>query len=248
MNAGQACIGTERIYVHQDVYDEFLATFRAHVAGVEAGIAPGADIGPLTLPTQVDVVRRHVEDAVSHGANVEIGGSASEADVVQPTILTGVPHHASANQEETFGPTVTVQPVADMEEAVALANDTSYGLAAVVYAGRQAERIAAGLRVGMVSINTVFGTAELPSMPFGGVGDSGFGRVHGADGLREFATPRAVARQRFRLPMELKSFQRSEATDAQLATAIRVIHDPRSLLPARVSSALSRRRRSGASA
>ncbi|MGB5952268.1 MAG: aldehyde dehydrogenase family protein, partial [Ornithinimicrobium sp.] len=181
---------------------------------------------------------RHVDDAVSHGATVLIGGSASEADVIQPTIMTGVPHNASANQEETFGPTVTVHPVADMDEAVALANDTSYGLAAVVYAGQQAERIAAGLRVGMVSINTVFGTAELASMPFGGVGDSGFGRVHGADGLREFANPRAVARQWFSLPIELKSFQRTEETDAQLAKAITILHDPRSILPARVRRTL----------
>ncbi|MGB5935801.1 MAG: aldehyde dehydrogenase family protein [Ornithinimicrobium sp.] len=234
MNAGQACIGTERIYVHERVYDEFLVTFRAHVAGVEAGIAPGTDIGPLTLPSQVDVVRRHVDDAVSQGAKVVVGGSAAEGDVLQPTIMTGVPHDAPANQEETFGPTVTVHPVADMDEAVTLANDTSYGLAAVVYAGRQAERIAAGLRVGMVSINNVFGTAELASMPFGGVGDSGFGRVHGADGLREFATPRAVARQRFRLPVELKSFQRTAATDRQLANVIKIVHAPRSLLPGRL--------------
>lgn len=231
MNAGQACIGTERIFVHQEVYAEFLDKLHGQVEGIQAGAHASADIGPLTLPSQVGVVQHHLDDAVARGAKVVIGGSAAASDVLQPTILTDVPADALANQEETFGPTVTVRPVADMDEAVALTNGTRYGLAAVVYAGRGAQQIAARLRVGMVSVNSVFGTAELPSAPFGGIGDSGFGRVHGADGLREFAAPRVVVRQRFRLPVELKSFQRTEATDRQLAKAIKVLHDPRSLLP-----------------
>ncbi len=224
MNAGQACIGTERIYVHEKVYSQFLARFTEQVEGVRAGGGSDAKIGPMTLPSQVGVVQEHVEDAVARGGRVVLGGQPAQDHVVQPTILTDVPEDALANQEETFGPTVTVRPVANMDEAVTLANGTRYGLAAVVFAGAQARQIAARLRTGMVSVNAVFATAELPSSPFGGIGDSGFGRVHGEDGLREFGSPQVVVHQRFPALFTLTTFQRTQATDSTLAKVVKLVY------------------------
>ncbi|MGB3827257.1 MAG: aldehyde dehydrogenase family protein [Ornithinimicrobium sp.] len=224
MNAGQACIGTERILVHERVYADFLAKLSAQVQDVRAGSGEGAKIGPMTLPSQVGVVEEHVADALSRGAQLVLGGPATHGDVVQPTILAGVPSDALANQEETFGPTMTVQSVADMDEAVRLANGTSYGLAAVVYAGAQGRRIARRLRTGMVSVNAVFATAELPSSPFGGIGDSGFGRVHGEDGLREFASPQSVVHQRFPALFALTTFQRTKRTEDLLRTVVKAVY------------------------
>ncbi len=224
MNAGQACIGTERIYVHERVYSEFLAKFTEQVQGVQAGGSDDAKIGPMTLPSQVGVVEDHVADAVARGGRVVLGGQAAQNHVVQPTILTDVPEDALANQEETFGPTVTVRPVADMDEAVTLANGTRYGLAAVVYAGAQARQIAGRLRTGMVSVNAVFATAELPSSPFGGIGDSGFGRVHGEDGLREFASPQVVVHKRFPALFALTTFQRTKGTEDTLAKVVKLVY------------------------
>lgn len=224
MNAGQACIGTERIFVHERVYSEFLAKFTAQVEGVKAGGGDDAKIGPMTLPSQVGVVKDHIADAVARGGRVILGGQPAKDHVVQPTIMADVPDDALANQEETFGPTVTVRPVASMEEAVVLANGTKYGLAAVVYAGAQARQIASRLRTGMVSVNAVFATAELPSSPFGGIGDSGFGRVHGEDGLREFGSPQVVVHKRFPALFALTTFERTKATEDTLAKVVKLVY------------------------
>ncbi|MGB3764193.1 MAG: aldehyde dehydrogenase family protein [Ornithinimicrobium sp.] len=224
MNAGQACIGTERIYVHETVYPQFLARFTEQVEAVHAGGGVDAKIGPMTLPSQVDVVQEHVADAIARGGRVVLGGDPAQGHVVQPTILTDVPEDALANQEETFGPTVTVRPVADMDEAVRLANGTRYGLAAVVYAGARGRQIARRLRTGMVSVNAVFATAELPSSPFGGIGDSGFGRVHGEDGLREFGSPQVVVHQRFPSLFALTTFRRTKATEDRLAKVVKLVY------------------------
>lgn len=227
MNAGQACIGTERIIVHERVYADFLAKLTAEVERVHAGASDDTQLGPMTLPSQVGVVESHVADALERGGHIALGGPATKDGVVQPTILTDVPHDALANQEETFGPTMTVESVPDMDEAVRVANDSKYGLAAVVYAGAQARQIAERLRTGMVSVNAVFATAELPSSPFGGIGDSGFGRVHGEDGLREFATAQAVVAKRFPALLALTTFNRTKGTEKLLGTIVKVVYGRR---------------------
>ena len=127
-NAGQTCAGVERVYVHERVYDEFLDELTKQAQGVNAGTHAGAHYGPMTMPSQVDVVRRHVEDALSRGARALLGGAESVGDrFIQPVVLTDVPHDSRAITEETFGPTMTVNKVRDMDEAVDLANSTSYG-------------------------------------------------------------------------------------------------------------------------
>ena len=231
-NAGQTCAGVERVYVHERVYDEFLDELTKQAQGVNAGTHAGAHYGPMTMPSQVDVVRRHVEDALSRGARALLGGAESVGDrFIQPVVLTDVPHDSRAITEETFGPTMTVNKVRDMDEAVDLANSTSYALGSTVFSKSRGPELARRIRSGMTAINSVISFAGIPALPFGGIGDSGFGRIHGADGLKEFTYAKAVARQRMKAPMVLTSFGRTAKHDAAFAQLITVLHGRTSQLP-----------------
>jgi aldehyde dehydrogenase family protein len=137
-----------------------------------------------------------------------------------------VPEGSAAVTEETFGPTVTVTPVAGLGEAVSLANAGRYGLGSAVFArDRSAAMTAArSLRSGMTSINSVLGFAIVPALPFGGVGESGFGRIHGADGLREFTRPKAITRQRMRPLIALTTFGRTDRDMRRIVTLVTLLH------------------------
>ena len=227
-NAGQTCIGVERVYVHERVHDEFLSKVVDKASAVRAGADAGAKIGPITMPAQVDIIRRHIADAVERGGRAVLGGPDAVGDrFVQPTVLVDVPEDARAVREETFGPTLTIAKVSNMDEAVARANDSRYGLGSVVFSRRRGMALARRLRAGMTSVNSVISFAAIPTLPFGGIGDSGFGRIHGPDGLREFTWAKAIARQRFRPPLLLTTFARTEKTDATIARLIRFLHGGR---------------------
>ncbi|MBY9076053.1 aldehyde dehydrogenase family protein [Nocardioides sp. WL0053] len=233
-NAGQTCIGVERVYVHERVYDEFLDQLTRRAREVHAGVDTNARIGPMTMASQVDVVRRHVEDAVSRGGRAVVGGPGAAGDrFVQPTVLTDVPQDSVAITEETFGPTVTVNKVRSMDEAVTLANATRYGLGSTVFSRARGAELARRLRSGMTAVNSVIAFAAIPALPFGGVGDSGFGRIHGPDGLKEFTYAKAVARQRMRPLLALTTFSRDAKADTAFATLITVLHGRATQLPRR---------------
>ena len=219
-NAGQTCVGVERVYVVQDVYHTFLEKLTDRVSRIRPGDDREADYGPMTLPGQAEIVERHIADALARGARPVVGGIASiRRPFVGPVILADVPQESRAITEETFGPTVTVTKVASLAEGVELANAGRYGLGGTVFSGNKKAALAAArsLRSGMTSINSVIAFASVPSLPFGGSGDSGFGRIHGADGLREFARPKAITRQRMRPRPDLTTFSR---TDADLRTML----------------------------
>jgi acyl-CoA reductase-like NAD-dependent aldehyde dehydrogenase len=209
------CTGIERVYVHEQVYDHFVAELTRRARELRPGTDAGSSYGPMTLPGQLDVVRRHISDALNRGGRAVVGGADAVGErTVAPTVLLDVPEDSDAVREETFGPTLTV-------------NASAYGLGSAVFSRQHGDRIAGRLRVGMCSVNSVIGFAAMPSVPFGGRGASGFGRVHGPDGLREFAYPRSVARQRFALPVAVQSFRRTERTDRLLARVIRLRHGRR---------------------
>lgn len=200
-NGGQTCVGVERIYVVDQIADRFVETLTAKLRDVKAGPAPIGDYGPMTLAGQADTVRRHVLDSIASGARTPLGGAERIADrYIDPIILVDGAESSMAVQEETFGPTVTVKTVPDIGEAIRLANTTEFGLGASVFSRGDGERIAGSLRCGMVSINSVIAFASIPALPFGGVGRSGYGRIHGADGLREFSVTKSVARKRYDVP------------------------------------------------
>jgi len=224
-NAGQTCIGIERVYATEKVYDAFVAELTSQVRQVRPGSDPQASYGPITMPGQIDVIRRHLADALARGGRALTGGNVNGA-LVEPTVLVDVPEDSAAVQEETFGPTLTVARVRDAEEAVTRTNATSYGLAGAVFTGnaRRGVELARRMRSGMTSVNSVIAFASVPSLPFGGVGDSGFGRIHGEDGLKEFTRAKAITRQRFALPTPLLTFKRNPALTNQLAKVMGMVH------------------------
>ncbi|GAA4664865.1 MULTISPECIES: aldehyde dehydrogenase family protein [Amycolatopsis] len=221
-NSGQTCIGVERVYVQESVYQPFVDK----VVELTRKVEPGRQYGPITMPAQLDVIRRHIADALARGGRALTGGEVGER-YVQPTVLVDVPEDSQAVTEETFGPTMTVAKVRTIDEAVEKANATRYGLGSTVFSKRNGTRIAARLKAGMTSVNAPFSFAGIGSLPFGGVGDSGFGRIHGPEGLREFARPKAVARQLFPSPVQLTTFARTEKTDRLVAKLVTVLHGRR---------------------
>src|SRR5439155_25539016 len=133
-NAGQTCVGTERIYVHEQVYDPFVAKVVEKAKSIKPGFDGDAQYGPATMPAQLAIIKRHIEDALARGGKALVGGVDAVGDkYVQPTVLVDVPENSAAVREETFGPTVTIAKVRDMDEAIAKANDSSYGLASAVF-------------------------------------------------------------------------------------------------------------------
>ena len=220
-NAGQTCVGIERVYAVEPVYDQFVEKLAARASTLKVGAEPDADLGAITMPSQLDVISRHIADALERGGRAVVGGPESvHAPFVDPVILVDVPEESSAIQEETFGPTLTVSKVRDAEEAIERANASRYGLGASVFAKRRGVEIARKLRTGMAAVNGAISFAGIAALPFGGVGDSGFGRIHGEDGLREFARPKSIARKRFTLPIAIQSFDRTEKTNSLLRTVV----------------------------
>ncbi|WP_026415877.1 aldehyde dehydrogenase family protein [Actinomadura oligospora] len=229
-NAGQTCIGVERVYVVDDAYDAFLAKLTERAARLRPGFDREAAYGPITMPSQLDIIERHIRDALDKGGKAVVGGPESvRRPYVEPVVLTDVPDDSAAVREETFGPTITVHRVRDLDEAVEKANATNYGLAGSIFSGDRSRAMDAArrMRSGMTSINAFAAFAMVAALPFGGVGESGFGRIHGADGLREFARPKAITRQRFALPTNLASFDRTEKQMAQILQLVTMIHGKR---------------------
>ncbi len=209
-NGGQACVGVERVYVVEQVREAFLAKVREQASGIAVGVEELSAYGPMTVAAQVDVVRRHVGEALAAGAQALVGGLESiRPPYIDPIVLVDVPEDCPAVQEETFGPVMVINTVADVDEAVRRANGTAFGLGSSVYSARRGPAIASRLRAGGTTINAVLSFVGLSSIPFGGVGESGFGRFHGADGLREFSYAKSTARKRFNLGQDMQAFPRT---------------------------------------
>ncbi|WP_369130206.1 aldehyde dehydrogenase family protein [Modestobacter roseus] len=224
-NAGQTCIGIERVYATAAVHDRFVAEVVTRVEALQPGSDADASYGPMTMAGQTDVVRRHLADAVAAGGTVATGGTV-DGGYVAPTVLLDVPETSAAVREETFGPTLTITRVADAEEALTRANDSSMGLGGSVFSGSRDRGLdlARRMRSGMTSVNAVLTFASVPALPFGGVGESGFGRIHGEDGLREFTRAKAVTVKRAPLPVDFMSFGRPAGAADALARVLRLVH------------------------
>ena len=229
-NAGQTCIGVERVYVAENVYHTFLEKLSERVSQLRPGEDREADYGPMTMPSQVDVVEKHIADALARGGRSVVGGIASiRRPFIGPVVLADVPEESRAVTDETFGPTITVAKVADLDEGVRLANDSRYGLGGTIFSGNKKAAMAAAraLHSGMTAINSVVAFASVPALPFGGSGDSGFGRIHGADGLREFAKPKAITRQRMKPMVNLTSFSRTDQDMKKILSLVAMLHGKR---------------------
>jgi succinate-semialdehyde dehydrogenase/glutarate-semialdehyde dehydrogenase len=223
-NAGQTCIGIERVYAVAPVYDAFVAA----VVQKAGKLRVGEEIGPITMPGQVDVIRRHIDDALAGGGRALLGGAdAVQPPNVAPTVLVDVPEDSAAIQEETFGPTVTITRVSDAEEAISRANALPYGLGGAVFGKANGIRIARRLHTGMVAVNSTLSFVGMATLPFGGVGDSGFGRIHGEDGLREFGRAKAITVRRGPSLLPAMTFERTPAQVARIVKAVKLLYGRR---------------------
>ncbi|WP_026973668.1 NAD-dependent succinate-semialdehyde dehydrogenase [Alicyclobacillus contaminans] len=199
-NAGQTCVCTNRVYVHESIADTFTAALADVVRGLKMGngLEPGVQIGPLIDGAAAEKVDRHVQDAVDKGATLVLGGRRhSDVDrgvhFFEPTILANVQDDSVILHEETFGPVVPVQVFRTEEEAVAKANGTPYGLAAYLYTRdlSRAIRVSEQLEYGIVGVND--GLPSVAQAPFGGVKESGLGREGGKYGIEEYLEVKYVS-------------------------------------------------------
>lgn len=188
--SGQDCLAANRIYVHRDIYAEFVTAFTGKVAALKVGngFDTGVEIGPLMHARAVEKCDAHVADAVSRGARCETGGGRHVAGALfyKPTVLSGVPADADIMREETFGPVAAIAAFDDEATVLASANDTEYGLVAYLFTGdrRRIARFTDALEYGMVAVNRTEITGA--PVPFGGVKQSGLGREGSRHGLEAF--------------------------------------------------------------
>jgi acyl-CoA reductase-like NAD-dependent aldehyde dehydrogenase len=210
-NSGQACTSVERVYVEAPVYEEFVELVAARVRGLrQRAEVKGfdADVGALSSEAQLAIVERHVSEALANGARALVGGNRAKLPgaFFEPTVLVDVEQSMSCMCEETFGPTLPLMKVQDVEEAIQLANDSSYGLSASVWTrdSVRGEQIARRLEVGAVNINDMFANIFTFPIPQGGWKESGVGaRLGGAHGIRKYCRPQAVTATRLTPRSEL---------------------------------------------
>ena len=192
-NTGQSCNAAKRFIVVDELYDEFLEKFKAALTASAPGDPASEDtaVGPLSSGAAADRLEDQVRRAVDAGAEIVAGGNR-EGNFFEPTILTGIEQGSEASQEEFFGPIAQVYKVGSEEEAVALANDTAFGLGSYLMTTdkEQADRVANQIEAGMVYINLV--GADSPELPFGGFKRSGFGRELGNFGADEFVNKKLI--------------------------------------------------------
>ncbi len=195
-NNGQSCIAAKRFLVHTDVYDEFEQLFAKEIQGLVIGdpMEDGTDVGPLATEQGRTDVEELVQDAVDKGARVVVGGERPDRPGwwYPPTLLADVTREMRMHQEEVFGPVAQLHRVADLDEAIALANDSRFGLGSNAWTtdAEEQERLVRDLQAGQTFINGM--TASYPALPFGGVKASGHGRELAAHGMREFCNIKTV--------------------------------------------------------
>jgi acyl-CoA reductase-like NAD-dependent aldehyde dehydrogenase len=207
-NCGQACLSVERIYVERSIAEKFtaLCVEKTQKLGVGRPSDPDAEIGPMIRPRQIERIEQQLTDAISRGAKILVGGQRLPQlglNFFAPTVITNVDSSMELMRDETFGPVLAIQTVDSAEEAVALANDSAFGLAASVWTSNSARGRALALQlcVGSVMINDVASYYGITEAPHGGRGVSGWGRTHGHHGLMEMVQPKYIDQDRLpRIP------------------------------------------------
>jgi len=195
-NNGQTCVAAKRFIVEAGVYDEFLAGFKLRMSLLQAGdpMLPTTSYCPMSSEREVENLLAIINEAVAKGANLVLGGTREnmEGAWLKPTILTGVDKTMRAGREELFGPVAVVYKAKDADEAIRLANDSVYGLGSSIFSTdiAKAQMLASKLETGMTFINSP--TSSEPSLPFGGVKQSGFGRELSALGMDEFINKKLI--------------------------------------------------------
>jgi acyl-CoA reductase-like NAD-dependent aldehyde dehydrogenase len=233
-NSGQICLSVERVYVEAPIYDQFVSKVTDKVRQLRQGMDPdgsfATDVGAMATAAQVDIVERHVKDAVDKGARILTGGKRSETGLFfEPTVLVDVDHSMLCMRDETFGPTLPIMKVADEAEAIRLANDSTYGLSASVWTGdkRRGDRVTRQIEAGAVNINNVMiATFQLP-LPMNGWKSSGIGvRSGGAAGILKYCRQKSVVSERIDLKSEPHWYPYTPKSSRLQARMVRLLGAP----------------------
>lgn len=196
-NAGQTCVCANRIFVHQSILEPFTAILAKATQNLKVGdpLQDDTQVGPLVDESGLAKVKLHVEDAVAKGAKVVVGGKAISGLFFEPTVLSGVQAGMRILEEETFGPVAPIIAFSTEEEAIRMANDTPYGLAAYAWTRdlSRAFRVAEGLQYGIIGINDGLPPTFAPQSPFGGMKNSGLGREGGWWGIEEYLETKYIS-------------------------------------------------------
>ena len=224
-NAGQVCVSTRRIFVEQSIATRFLESFAAEVRGLRQGTSTASDLGPVRVSGVEGRLRGQIEDALERGARAAVGWPATTGEL-GPVVLTEVPTAARLLHEEAFGPIVSVETFRSEREAIELANSSPWALSASVWTGdkRQGERVARALASGTCAVNDVIRNIGNPQASFGGNGASGWGRYHGAEGLRAFTRTKTVMSTGQSRAREVHWFPARPRMVSMLAALVRFRH------------------------
>jgi acyl-CoA reductase-like NAD-dependent aldehyde dehydrogenase len=230
-NGGQTCVSVERVYVEAPIYERFVDAVTEKVKALRQGPPNGpasVEVGAMTFPPQLDIVRRHVEQAREAGARITTGGRAREGAgrFYEPTVLADVDHSMTAMREETFGPTVPIMKVADAEEAIRLANDSRYGLGASVWTRDLArgEQIARRIESGYACVNDANVNYFVYELPMGGWKESGLGVRHGAAGIRKYTRQQAILVTRLAMKRDVYFFPYKPRTTKLLGRLTKLLY------------------------
>lgn len=205
-NSGQVCISVERVYAHADIYEKLVDRVTELVSRLRQGDGQNktVDVGAIIFSKQIEVAEKHIADATSKGASVRAGGKrpALAGQFFEPTVLADCTQDMTVMREEIFGPIVPFMKVDSEEQALELANQSHLGLNAYVFTSDRdkGRRLAERIEAGSVLVNDVLTNYACPETPFGGIKQSGFGRVHGEDALRDMCDVRHVSFDRVRPP------------------------------------------------
>ncbi len=231
-NAGQTCISIERVYVEEPVYDEFVAKVAEKVRALRVGNTEGGfgtiEVGAITFPPQLDIIKDHVTDAVDKGARVLAGGHEVDGPgrFYEPTVLVDVDHTMKIMTEETFGPTLPIMKVADADEAVRLSNNSHYGLGSSVFTKDTAkgEAIARRLEAGAANVNDAMINYTVLELPMGGAKASGLGSRHGAGGIRKYCSQQAIVVTKLGMKKELFMYPYNTRTSKLLGSFLKLLY------------------------
>ncbi|MCP5097695.1 MAG: aldehyde dehydrogenase family protein [Chloroflexi bacterium] len=212
-NTGQTCMAVERVYVVDEIYDQFLAQVLAETKQLKVGynsdLLNQNHIGPLTFQRQIDIIDDHVQDALAKGAKIILGGNRTDM-FMEPTVIVDVDHTMKIMQEETFGPIIPIMKVDNAEHAIQLANHSNFGLSASVWTKNlnRGKQVAEQLHVGSVNINDTMTHFAIPHLPFGGVKESGIGRTHSEKDMLQFTQSRAIVVGKPPKPFDIATIMR----------------------------------------